>query len=109
MARATALQTKGISKITAQQVIAARRLYKQNPTLTMQQIKDKLKLKISTIMVARALRGISHGHLDMCGLPVRPFGTRKPKPAPKKKAPAKKAPARVRKPAAEPVPHVAAA
>jgi hypothetical protein len=28
-------------------------------------------LKIHTIMVGRAIRGIIHDHIDMCGLPVR--------------------------------------
>jgi hypothetical protein len=79
----TTTATKGKSKITADEVIAARKMYKANPELTMQEIKDKLKLKLSTIMVGRAIRGISHSHIDMCGLPVRPFNV---KPAPKKKA-----------------------
>jgi hypothetical protein len=65
--------TKGQSKISAKEVIAARKLKVAHPELSMQAIKDKLHLKIHTIMVGRALRGITHGHLDMCGLPVRPF------------------------------------
>lgn len=81
--------TKGKSKITAKEVIAARRLYKNNPELTMQEIKDKLGLKIHIVMVGRAIRGITHGHLDMCGLPVRPFGTKGPKAAKKPAAPKK--------------------
>jgi hypothetical protein len=67
------LETKGKSKISAKEVIAARKLKVAHPEMSMQAIKDKLKLKIHTIMVGRALRGITHGHLDMCGLPVRPF------------------------------------
>jgi hypothetical protein len=67
------LETKGKSKITAKEVIAARKLKVANPEMSMQAIKDKLKLKIHTIMVGRAIRGITHSHLDMCGLPVRPF------------------------------------
>jgi hypothetical protein len=67
------LETKGKSKITAKEVIAARKLKAANPEMSMQSIKDKLHLKIHTIMVGRAIRGITHGHLDMCGLPVRPF------------------------------------
>jgi hypothetical protein len=65
--------TKGQSKITAKEVIAARKLKVAHPEMSMQAIKDKLNLKIHTIMVGRALRGITHAHLDMCGLPVRPF------------------------------------
>jgi hypothetical protein len=41
--------------------------------MSVQAIKDKLKLGIHVIMVGFAIRGIMHGHLDMCGLPVRPF------------------------------------
>jgi hypothetical protein len=67
------LETKGKSKISAKEVIAARKLKVAHPELSMQAIKDKLHLKIHTIMVGRALRGITHAHLDMCGLPVRPF------------------------------------
>ncbi len=67
------LETKGKSKITAEQVIAARKLKAKQPDMSMQAIKDKLGLKIHTIMVGRAIRGITHAHLDMCGLPVRPF------------------------------------
>ena len=103
--------TKGKSKITASEVIAARKMYKSNRELTMQEIKDKLKLKLSTIMVGRAIRGISHSHIDMCGLPIRPFNTGEPK-KPAKKAAAKKpaakkttkkaAPKRVAKPAEQP-------
>jgi hypothetical protein len=66
-------ETKGKSKITAKQVIAARKLKVANPEMSMQAIKDKLKLGIHVIMVGRLVRGITHGHLDMCGLPVRPF------------------------------------
>jgi hypothetical protein len=66
-------ETKGKSKISAKEVIAARKLKVANPEMSMQAIKDKLHLKIHTIMVGRALRGITHSHLDMCGLPVRPF------------------------------------
>jgi hypothetical protein len=71
--RHTTLETKGKSKITAKEVIAARKLKVASPEMSMQAIKDKLHLKIHTIMVGRLIRGISHGHLDMCGLPVRPF------------------------------------
>jgi len=67
------LETKGKSKISAREVIAARKLKASNPALSSQAIKDKLKLGIHVIMVGRLLRGITHGHLDMCGLPVRPF------------------------------------
>jgi len=67
------LETKGKSKITAEEVIAARKLKAANPEMSMQAIKDELGLKIHTIMVGRAIRGITHSHLDMCGLPVRPF------------------------------------
>jgi hypothetical protein len=67
------LETKGKSKISAKEVIAARKLKVAHPEMSMQAIKDKLHLKIHTIMVGRALRGITHAHLDMCGLPVRPF------------------------------------
>jgi hypothetical protein len=68
-----ALETKGKSKISAKEVIAARKLKASNPDMSMQAIKDKLGLKIHVIMVGRAIRGITHSHLDMCGLPVRPF------------------------------------
>jgi hypothetical protein len=67
------LETKGKSKITAKEVIAARKLKVSNPEMSMQAIKDKLGLAIHVIMVGRAIRGITHGHLDMCGLPVRPM------------------------------------
>ena len=73
------LETKGKSKISAQQVIALRKLAKAQPDLSHQQLKDKLKLTLSTIMVGRCLRGISHGHLDMCGLAVRPMVAKGPK------------------------------
>lgn len=72
------LETKGKSKITAQQVIAARKLKAANPDMSMQAIKDKLGLEIHTIMVGRAIRGITHSHLDMCGLPIRPFNHTEP-------------------------------
>ena len=68
--------TKGLSKITAKQVIAARKLKVAHPELSMQAIKDKLGLELSVIMVGRALRGITHRHLDMCGLEVRPMVSR---------------------------------
>lgn len=67
------LETKGKSKISAKEVIAARKLKVAHPEMSMQAIKDKLHLKIHMIMVGRLVRGITHGHLDMCGLPVRPF------------------------------------
>jgi hypothetical protein len=96
------LETKGKSKISAQQVIALRKLAKSNPVLSHQQMKDKLKLTLSTIMVGRCLRGISHGHIDMCGLPVRPMTAKKPtRKAPAKKA-APKAPAKRKAPAPAP-------
>ncbi len=88
------LETKGKSKITARDVIAARKLKVANPQMSMQAIKDKLHLKIHTIMVGRALRGITHAHLDMCGLPVRPFehrGEVKAAAKPRAKAAAKPA------------------
>ena|ERR1700744_259976 len=66
-------ETKGKSKVTAKELIAARKLKAANPEMSMQAIKDRLKLKIHVIMVGRAIRGIAHGRLDMCGLPVRPF------------------------------------
>jgi hypothetical protein len=103
---ATLEPTKGLSKITAKQVIAARRLKVAHPEMSMQAIKDKLDLQISLVMVGRAIRGITHSHLDMCGLEVRPMVTRTAEveaPAPKrvrktvkvvaKKPRAKKAPA----------------
>jgi hypothetical protein len=97
------LETKGKSKITAKEVIAARKLKVADPTLSMQSIKDKLHLKIHVIMVGRAIRGITHSHLDMCGLPVRPFEHRaEVKPASKPTAAAKKAPKKVAKPAGKP-------
>jgi hypothetical protein len=74
-------ETKGKSKITAKEVIAARKLKVAHPEMSMQAIKEKLGLQIHQIMVGRAIRGITHAHLDMCGLPVRPFGAPK---APKK-------------------------
>lgn len=67
------LETKGKSKISAKEVIAARKLKVAHPEMSMQAVKDKLKLGIHVIMVGRLIRGISHGHLDMCGLPIRPF------------------------------------
>ena len=67
------INTKGQSKITAAEVIHLRQTKVANPDMTAQELKDKLNLSISTIMVGRALRGISHGHLDMCGLEIRPF------------------------------------
>jgi hypothetical protein len=80
------LETKGKSKISAKEVIAARKLKVANPEMSMQAIKDKLGLKIHVIMVGRLIRGISHGHLDMCGLKVRPFVHREDtKPAAKKR------------------------
>jgi hypothetical protein len=86
------LETKGKSKITAKEVIAARKLKVAHPELSMQAIKDKLKLGIHVIMVGRAIRGITHGHLDMCGLPVRPFEHRgEVKAKPRVKAAAKSA------------------
>jgi hypothetical protein len=91
-----ATATKGKSKISAEQVIAARRMYRANPELTMPEIKAALKLKLSTIMVGRAIRGISHSHIDMCGLPIRPFTVKGPK-AKAKKAPAKAAKAAPKK------------
>lgn len=75
------LVTKGKSKISAKEVIAARKLKVANPDMSMQAIKDKLGLKIHVIMVGRAIRGITHSHLDMCGLPVRPFEHREVKAA----------------------------
>jgi hypothetical protein len=72
----TTAATKDKSKITAKEVIAARKLKAANPDMMVQAIKDKLGLKIHTIMVGRAIRGITHGHLDMCGLPVRLFETK---------------------------------
>lgn len=101
------LETKGKSKITAKDVLAARRLKAANPEMSMQAIKDKLGLEIHVVMVGRAIRGITHAHLDMCGLDVRPMehregtaapskkaanGTGKAKPAKKAKKAAKKAP-----------------
>jgi hypothetical protein len=108
------LETKGKSKITAKEVIAARKLKVANPEMSMQAIKDKLHLKIHTIMVGRAIRGITHAHLDMCGLPVRPFEHREVKVAVKPRAATKKVakPAgkpRVRKPKAAKVEATAAA
>jgi hypothetical protein len=82
----TTIETKGKSKVTKEQVIAMRKLAKKNPDLTMQAIKDQLKLKLSTIMVGRCIRGISHSHIDMCGLPIRPFNTGDAKKPAKKKA-----------------------
>jgi hypothetical protein len=80
--------TKGLSKITAKQVIAARRLKVAHPEMSMQAIKDKLDLQISLVMVGRAIRGITHSHLDMCGLEVRPLvsrtGAEVEAPAPKR-------------------------
>jgi hypothetical protein len=67
------VETKGKSKISAKEVTAARKLKVANPEMSMQAIKDKLHLKIHTIMVGRAIRGITHSHLDMCGLPIRPM------------------------------------
>jgi hypothetical protein len=84
--------TKGLSKITAKQVIAARKLKVAHPEMSMQAIKDKLDLQLSVIMVGRALRGITHRHLDMCGLEVRPMVSRTVEveaPTPKKKVVAK--------------------
>jgi hypothetical protein len=57
----------------------------------MQAIKDKLHLGIHVIMVGRLIRGISHGHLDMCGLKVRPFEHRDGDKPAAKKATVKKA------------------
>jgi len=91
------LETKGKSKISAKEVIAARKLKVAHPELSMQAIKDKLHLKIHTIMVGRALRGITHAHLDMCGLPVRPFEHRG-----EVKAAAKPRVAKAAKPAGKP-------
>ena len=98
-----ALETKGKSKITAKDVLAARKLKAANPEMSMQAIKDKLGLAIHVIMVGRAIRGITHAHLDMCGLPVRPMehraevkaGAPKPRAAKKVAKPASKP--RVRK------------
>jgi hypothetical protein len=107
------LETKGKSKITAKEVLAARKLKVANPEMSMQAIKDKLKLKIHVIMVGRAIRGITHSHLDMCGLAVRPFEHRvevkaaKPRAAKKAAKPANKP--RVRKPKAAKVEATAAA
>jgi hypothetical protein len=66
------LETKGKSR-SLPRIIAARKLKVADPEMSMQAIKDKLKLGIHVIMVGCAIRGITHGHLDMCGLPVRPF------------------------------------
>jgi hypothetical protein len=87
------IETKGKSKISAAEVIKARKLKVANPEMSMEAIKAKLGLKLSAIMVGRAIRGITHQHIDMCGLPVRPFNTGDAKPAKKaaKKATAKKA------------------
>jgi hypothetical protein len=68
--------TKGLSKITSKQVIAARKLKVAHPEMSMQAIKDKLDLQLSVIMVGRAIRGITHRHLDMCGLEIRPMVSR---------------------------------
>jgi hypothetical protein len=110
------LETKGKSKISAKEVIAARKLKVANPEMSMQAIKDKLHLTIHTIMVGRAIRGITHAHLDMCGLPLRPFEHREVKAAAKPrvtKSAAKPAgkpkAARVRKPKAAKTEAVAAA
>jgi hypothetical protein len=85
-------ETKDKSKISAKEVIAARKLKVANPEMSMQAIKDKLHLKIHTIMVGRLLRGITHAQLDMCGLPVRPFEHRAEiKVEPRAKAAAKSA------------------
>jgi hypothetical protein len=95
-------ETKGKSKITAKEVLAARRLKAANPEMSMQAIKDKLGLTIHVIMVGRAIRGITHGHLDMCGLPVRPMEHRaEVKVAPKPRA-AKKPAKKAAKPAGKP-------
>jgi hypothetical protein len=83
---AAAIDTKGKSKITAKEVIAARKLKASHPKMSMQAIKDKLHLKIHVIMVGRAIRGITHAHLDMCGLPVRPFNSGDAKPSANKTA-----------------------
>ncbi len=105
-------ETKGKSKISAREVLAARKLKVANPKMSMQAIKDKLHLKIHVIMVGRAIRGITHGHLDMCGLPVRPFEHREVKAAVKPRA-AKSAckpkVARIRKPKTAKTETVAAA
>jgi hypothetical protein len=85
------LETKGKSKISAKEVIAARKLKVAHPDISMQAIKDKLNLKLSVIMVGRLIRGISHGHLDMCGLKVRPFEHRDGDKPAAKKATVKKA------------------
>jgi hypothetical protein len=109
------LETKGKSKITTKEVIAARKLKVANPEMSMQAIKDKLHLKIHVIMVGRAIRGITHGHLDMCGLPVRPFEHRgvkaaaKPRAAKFAKSAGKPRVARVRMPTAARTEAVAAA
>jgi hypothetical protein len=50
------LKTKGRSKITAKEVIAARKLKASYPEMSMQAIKDKLHLKIHVIMVCRDSR-----------------------------------------------------
>jgi hypothetical protein len=67
------VETKGKSKVTVEDVLNMRMLKVQNPGLSAQKIKDQLNLRLSAIMVGRCLRGISHSHIDMCGLPVRPF------------------------------------
>jgi hypothetical protein len=97
----TLVETRGKSKISAKDVIAARKLKVANPEMSMQAIKDKLKLKIHVIMVGRAIRGITHGHIDMCGLPVRPFEHRAEVKAAKPRAKKAAKPAgkpRIRKP-----------
>ncbi len=91
------LETKGKSKISAREVLAARKLKVAHPEMSMQAIKDKLKLDIHVIMVGRLVRGITHAHLDMCGLPVRPFEHRG-----EVKAAAKPRVAKAAKPAGKP-------
>jgi hypothetical protein len=86
MAKAAAIDTKGKSKVSAAEVIKARKLKVANPEMSMEAIKAKLGLKLSAIMVGRAIRGITHQHIDMCGLPVRPFNSGDAKPSAKKTA-----------------------
>lgn len=77
----TAIETKGGAKWSAPQVIEARTRYAQslaegNPL----KIEDLKKLcgidHMNNQTVEKTLRGIFHGHIDMCGLPYRPFNSR---------------------------------
>ena len=67
------MKTDPRSKLTAGQVLAARRLYKTNRALTPREIRDRLRLDLSVTQVDRIIRGLAHKNIPMCGLPVRHY------------------------------------